>query len=153
MRLFLLLLALLVAAPALAAPPTSPSNQWTGCSSSATAWEVGTTATPSVGEDGRACLEIDEGFSTGTTSFRVAASTASVCAILDVTASAATGDVRPILYSCPTGFTPDTDVCSEVVKTWTDDSCVAVSRGRYLIDIPTTAVTAGEDAIIAVQGY
>ena len=40
MRLFLLLLALLVAAPVWAAPPTTPANQWTGCSSSATAWEV-----------------------------------------------------------------------------------------------------------------
>lgn len=151
MRWLLFILALLFAGAASAAPPTTPANAWTRCSTSTSDWKFEDTSV--VSGLNKRCFEFDQGFAAGsTTSFTVTSATASVCAELDVN-STTDGDVRPILYSCPTSLTPALAVCTEKVKTWTASSCVAVTLGDYLISVPTTPVTDTEDAIIAVQGY
>jgi hypothetical protein len=129
-----------------------PADDWTRCSTS-TDWLTRTTA-PTISGNRPLCYEFDEGLddTTGDTSFTVVEEKAWVCSVSNVNANGL-GALRWTLYKCGTGFTTASlSVCEDVVATFSTDTCEAITRGQYFIDV-TTPVSEDQDAVIRVQGY
>lgn len=145
MRFLLALLsALLLATGSLAATPTD----WVQCGTENTA-NAGSTVNAG---GGRICYLFDEALATGTyVGFTVRTASAS-CNLVQDTATTG-GAVVLELRACPTGLaTKDANTCGKVLKTFSADDAINITRGSYAI-VATTGVTAGEDAIFSCIDY
>ncbi len=127
----------------------APANDWTACSDDLTNW-TDRTVVPVTGRIQRICLEMDNSH-VGDEGFVVNSPTAKVCTSTDATNSAE-GALTYDLRYCPGEADPAVNNCPIIVSNVTESGCIAVTRGRYMIDI-SAQPGAGEEAIVEVRNY
>lgn len=145
MKIRVLLLTLLLAAPAIAATP----NDWVECGTENNA----PSGQNRLGSGGHICYLFDDnhGAWPGTSVFHVLANQASCNLVRDVNSTG--GAVVLQLLPCPTGMsTYSTSTCGPVLKTFSADDTHNITRGSYMLNA-TTPVGATEDAVFSCRGY
>lgn len=148
-----MLLAALLSVPHMAwANAVAIPDDWVECGGTGTNFNTSPSSQNRLRQDGLICFAADDSWTAGELSpFFIETNRASCNLVMDQLAASGTANLT--INACPTGnSTRNATTCPQVVKTFSSDDSVNITRGTYLI-VNTVAPTAGDEMIFSCRGY